>query len=156
MPHIQLACRQEKIGCAILGGGATQRAEVVAAFTSPSSTTTLLLLHAEQDCAGLTLTAANHLFLLDQPLSTNILAQLTARIARLGQRKPCYVYHLLLTPLDEACVTLRVCGTPQGGETVEVGVGGGEGGGGSVIVDGQTLPASHLLALLKSACTERS
>ena len=61
----------------------------------PEASARVLLLDANTDCSGLTLTVANHVFLLDPPPSVGALAQLAGRIGRCGQRKSCFVYVLL-------------------------------------------------------------
>ena len=61
------------------------------------------------DCAGLTLVAANHLFLIDAALSAGSVAQLIGRIARQGQTRPaCFVYHLAVRrSIEERVLRLR-------------------------------------------------
>jgi hypothetical protein len=120
------------------GGGGRRRSGGAPSFPSSSPAAPraaplrVLLLHATADCAGLTLTAANHLFLLDAVLSAATLAQLVGRICRVGQRKPCVVYHLCGEGeggTDEAIMRLRALRERDG--TAEEAGGGGGGGGGA-------------------------
>ena len=134
----------------------------------------VLLLHATADCAGLTLVCANHLFLLDPVLSAATLAQLVGRICRVGQLKPCVVYHFCgegYGSTDEAIIRLRAQRERAGAaaaagyevqereeETVEGGAGGGaarngggeaRGGGGGARLD-EDLTINELLEVLLS------
>ena len=77
------------------------------------------------DCAGLTLVAANHLFLVDVALSAGSVAQLIGRIARQGQARPaCFVYHLVVRrSIEERVLRLRASAKEGYGasEVVEAG-----------------------------------
>lgn len=80
---------------ATAGGAAAASAAAGAPSASPSLHLRLLLIHAAADHSGLDLTAASHLFLLDEPARPGVLAQLRARVHRAGQRRPVFVYHLV-------------------------------------------------------------
>ena len=72
-------------------------AECLAKFKhTPASVCRVLVLAVATDCAGLTLTRANHLFLMDPIISPYVFAQLVGRIARQGQTRPCFVYDLVI------------------------------------------------------------
>jgi len=55
----------------------------------------VLLLDANADCSGLSLTVANHVFLLDPVPNEGDLAQLAGRVGRCGRNKPCFVYMIV-------------------------------------------------------------
>jgi hypothetical protein len=89
------ALKAEGIGSVVLEGGISEVSAAIRAFTTrPAGEVKVLLLALGTDCSGLTLTAANHLFVMDPVLSPGATAQLVGRIARMSQTKPCYVYHL--------------------------------------------------------------
>jgi len=173
------ACAALRLGAVLLAGSPTARAEKVRAFTT-SAAARVLLLHAATDCAGLTLVAANHLFLLDQQLHPGTLAQLVARIARQGQARQCFVYHVFSAPVDVATLRARErasAGARAEGGGVAAGGGGGggggeeeeEGGGGGALaaaasappeaaaeaieIDGVMMAAHEVLALLTDAAS---
>ena len=93
----------------VLDGSPSERAAAAAAFVStPASRVKALLLNSAADCAGLTLTAANHLFVLEPIPSPPVFAQLCARICRMGQRKHCYVYSVAVErSIEERLLALR-------------------------------------------------
>ncbi len=62
------------------------------------------MLAVATDCAGLTLTCANHIFLLDPVLSPAVMAQLVGRISRQGQTRPCYVYNFVVDDSIEGAI----------------------------------------------------
>jgi hypothetical protein len=110
LPTIKAACNEAKLGASILTGTPALRADVVRSFSAVAGAR-VLIMHSETNCAGLTLTAANHLFSLDQLISPSLVMQLIARIARLGQTRPCFIYGLLSTsPIDEVCLKFRQLG----------------------------------------------
>ena len=102
-----IACAELRVSARVLSGSAAARADVVRAFSTPSLR--VLVMHTETDAAGLTLTAASHLFLLDQVLSADTVQQLAARISRQGQTRACFVYHCVAAPVDEVCMRFREC-----------------------------------------------
>jgi hypothetical protein len=55
----------------------------------------VLLIVASADCSGMTLSAANHLFLLDPVPRAEHVVQLVGRIARQGQTRAQTVYHMI-------------------------------------------------------------
>jgi hypothetical protein len=68
----------------------------------------VLILSLGSDCAGLTLTAASHLFVLDPPLSPAIMSQLIGRICRQGQTRPCTVFHFVVKDsVEEKMIKVR-------------------------------------------------
>ena len=68
----------------------------------------VLVLAVATDCAGLTLTRANHLFILDPIISPAVFAQLVGRIARQGQSRPCTVYNMVVSnSVEENMIKLR-------------------------------------------------
>lgn len=75
-------------------------------ITAPANQVQVLLLAMGMDASGLTLTCANHLFVLDPVLSPAVNAQLIGRICRQGQVRPCYVCHLLVENSVETRMTL--------------------------------------------------
>lgn len=78
----------EGLTALVLEGSPSERAAAAAAFVSSSASgVKALLLNAAADCAGLTLTVANHLFVLEPIPSPPVFAQLCARICRMGQTK---------------------------------------------------------------------
>ena len=63
--------------------------------TDPDCRVMLLLMSKTSGAAGLTLTHANHAFLMEPVLSPGLEAQAAARISRLGQRKPMRVVRFI-------------------------------------------------------------
>ena len=95
------AIQRAGIGVRVLKGSPSERSRAVEAFSATSATTVdagscrVLLLLSSTDCAGITLTAASHLFLMEPTDSHSVTSQLVARIARQGQCRPCVVYHIV-------------------------------------------------------------
>lgn len=86
------ACSVAGVAAVTLGGTPAERSAIVQRFGSDVSVRSLLL-HCQTDCSGINLIAANHLMLLDPVVSVASAAQLLGRICRLGQTRPCTVYH---------------------------------------------------------------
>ena len=101
--------RAEGIPALVLAGSAAEMAATVAHFISePAHGSRALVLRMVTDCAGLTLTRASHLFLLDPPLLPSVAAQLIGRITRQGQARPCYIYHVVSEgSVDERLIRMR-------------------------------------------------
>jgi hypothetical protein len=77
-------------------------------ITSSRPPPRVLILSLGSDCAGLTLTAASHLFVLDPPLSPAIMSQLIGRICRQGQTRPCTVFHFVVKDsVEEMMIKVR-------------------------------------------------
>lgn len=109
-PVVADALRAEGIDAVVLEGTPAQMASVVQQFTARGDPHRIkvMLLAVGTDCAGLTLTVANHLFILDPILSPMTMAQLIGRVARQGQAKPVYVYHMAVRgSIEERMVALR-------------------------------------------------
>lgn len=88
------ALRKEGVGAVCLEGGVAQVADAIRAFNSDPRVR-VLLLALGTDASGLTLTVANHLYILDPVLSPAATSQLIGRICRQSQTRPCYVYHMV-------------------------------------------------------------
>jgi len=144
---VRSGCRALGIGCAMLAGSASSRADTVARFSEGGAALRVLLLVTGTDCAGLTLTAASHLFLLDQVVLQNTHVQLCARLARLGQVKPVFIYHLVSFPVDEAMLRAREGAAEKGSAA--------QGSGVSVSIDARLCSAEETLALLEDAVRVR-
>jgi hypothetical protein len=100
---------QPKVGVVSLSGSPSERAAALASFqTSP--TTRVLLLNSNTDCSGLTLTTANHLLLVEPSVHSSVAIQLPGRICRLGQLKPCFVYHMYVANTVEEELITKVVG----------------------------------------------
>jgi hypothetical protein len=68
----------------------------------------VLILSLGTDCAGLTLTCASHLFVLDPPLSPAVMSQLVGRICRQGQTRTCHVFHMVVKDsVEERMIAIR-------------------------------------------------
>ena len=126
--------------------------------SAPAARCKALVLAVATDCAGLTLTRANHLFLVDPILSPAVSAQLVGRIARQGQTRPCSVYHLVVGgSVEERMLRLRfklAAGAAAGGSVAAQKVdaaaraGGGKGAKGDANeASSARLPLADLLAL---------
>ena len=87
------ACSANGVRAVALKGAPSERDRAARDFSSLPAVR-VLLLNAATDCAGLTLTAASHLFVLDVLLDATVQAQLVGRICRLGQQRQCHVYHM--------------------------------------------------------------
>ncbi len=88
----------ERVAFATLSSAssAQTRAEVVHKFmTDPSVKVFLLTIRAAG--AGLTLTAASQVFMLDPCLNPAAAAQAMSRVHRIGQRSEVHVHHLVMT-----------------------------------------------------------
>ena len=77
----------------------------------------------------------------------NTHVQLCARLARLGQVKPVFIYHLVSFPVDEAMLRARE-GTAERGSAAQ-------GSGVSVSIDARLCSAEETLALLEDAVRVR-
>jgi SNF2 family DNA or RNA helicase len=149
LPLAQAAFRAEGIDAEVLSGPPAQRARAVQNFqTKPRAR--VLLLSIGADCAGLTLTAANHLFVLDPVLSPQVMGQLAGRICRQGQVKPCFVYHMAVAgSVEERIIAMRCVRASAGEHAAGAGdscSGTGDGDANAAIAD--QLSAVELLRLL--------
>jgi hypothetical protein len=104
---LKSAAERANIGLVQLAGPPTERALAIRAFTQ-STQVKALLLDARQDCSGLTLTAASHLYILDALLSTADVVQLVGRIARIGQARECVVYHAVVEDTWDQTLLQRI------------------------------------------------
>ena len=130
---VRAAAAAHGIPTAMLAGGTGHRSDVLRAFASPGAGgPRVLCVNAATDCSGLTLTSANHLFIMEPPATAATVVQLTGRIARLGQRRPCAVYHLALADTLEGDLLSTIVAPALVGGVV----GGGAGGGGAGVGSG--------------------
>jgi hypothetical protein len=133
------------VGAVRLEGPPSKRADAVRVFNAARpEIVRAMLLNAEADCSGLTLVAANHMFLLEPVLGRSTLAQLIGRVSRMGQTKACVVYHLVATPTHEEALIANVAAHQHGHA--------GRGGGsrrGALEADG--VPLRQALDILQGA-----
>jgi hypothetical protein len=87
------ACHANGVRAVSLKGAPSERDRAARDFSMLPSVR-VLLLNAATDCAGLTLTAASHVFVLDVLLDSSVPAQLVGRVCRLGHLRVCHVDHL--------------------------------------------------------------
>ena len=86
--------QEKKIGYLRLDGSTPNRGAVVAEFQS-SSGPPVLLLSLKAGGVGITLTAADHVYLMDSWWNPAVEDQATDRAYRIGQDKPVFVYRLV-------------------------------------------------------------
>lgn len=100
------ALKREGISAVCVSGPQAQQAEAIRRFDDDPDIHVLLLdMHSSH--SGVTLTAANHLFLLDSFHNLSETQQIIARISRQGQRKPCFVYHMCCDATVEGAILLK-------------------------------------------------
>lgn len=130
-PIVASALRAEGIDAVVLEGTPAQMADTVQRFcVGGRGNIKCMLLAVGTDCSGLTLTVANHLFVLDPVLSSAAMSQLIGRVARQGQTKPCFVYHFgVAGSIEERMIKMRVELARGGDGAGDAAVGGGGGGG---------------------------
>ena len=103
------ALKREGISAVCVSGAQAQQAEAIRRFDEDPDIR-VLLLDMHSSYSGVTLTAANHLFLLDAFQNLSETQQIIARISRQGQRKPCFVHHLCCdASVEEAILVKREC-----------------------------------------------
>jgi E3 ubiquitin-protein ligase SHPRH len=95
------------------------RARHVAAFQDRGSPTRVCLLSSKASAAGLTLTAANHVILLEPATNSSAEAQAAARIHRIGQTRPVTVHRLAARGTVEA----RLLALAAAGDVPDTGMG---------------------------------
>jgi SNF2 family DNA or RNA helicase len=86
--------QEKKIAYLRLDGSTPNRGAVVAEFQSPSGPP-VLLLSLKAGGVGITLTAADHVYLMDSWWNPAVEDQATDRAYRIGQDKPVFVYRLV-------------------------------------------------------------
>ncbi len=77
-----------------LDGSTANRGEITTEFQSPTGPT-VLLMSLKAGGTGLTLTAADHVFLVDPWWNPSVEAQAADRAHRIGQDKPVFIYRLV-------------------------------------------------------------
>ena len=153
LPLARQAFGAEGIDAVVLSGSAGERAAAVQAFqTKPA--TRVLLLAVGTDCAGLTLTMANHLFVVDPVLSAAVMAQLVGRVVRQGQQRECTIYHMAVADsVEERIIAMRCARGLEVEAEAEAGAGAGAGAAGgdgdANAASADQLTALELLRLLE-------
>jgi DNA repair and recombination RAD54-like protein len=91
------ALKAEGVSSFTIDGSTTlqKRSRLISDFQNPTSRTKVCLITSRCGNAGLTLTAANHLLLLEPCLSPHVEQQAAARIHRFGQLKPVTIHRLV-------------------------------------------------------------
>jgi hypothetical protein len=100
------ALKREGISAVCVSGVQAQQAEAIRRFDEDPDIR-VLLLDMHSSYSGVTLTAANHLFLLDAFHNISETQQIIARISRQGQRKPCFVYHMCCDASVEEAILVK-------------------------------------------------
>ena len=100
------ALKQENIAAVCVSGTQVEQAEAIRRFDDEPDIR-VLLLDMRSSYSGVTLTAANHLVLLDPFLHLPETQQIIARISRQGQRKPCFVYHMCAAGTVEEAILVK-------------------------------------------------
>ncbi|PWN42131.1 hypothetical protein IE81DRAFT_143270 [Ceraceosorus guamensis] len=102
---IEIMCKRSGYSFVRLDGKTKQedRMDLVSAFNrGTQSNNFIFLLSAKTGGVGLNLTGANRLILFDSDWNPSVDRQAMARIHRDGQKKPCFIYRLLLAgTMDE-------------------------------------------------------
>ena len=91
---IEPALKAAELTFSRLDGSTSNRGEIVEQFQSPTGPT-VLLMSLKAGGTGLTLTAADHVFLVDPWWNPQVEAQAADRVHRIGQDKPVFVYRLV-------------------------------------------------------------
>ena len=91
---IEPALKAADLSFSRLDGSTSNRGEIVEQFQSASGPT-VLLMSLKAGGTGLTLTAADHVFLVDPWWNPQVEAQAADRVHRIGQDKPVFVYRLV-------------------------------------------------------------
>ncbi len=91
---IEPALKTAELSFSRLDGSTSNRGEIVEQFQSASGPT-VLLMSLKAGGTGLTLTAADHVFLVDPWWNPQVEAQAADRVHRIGQDKPVFVYRLV-------------------------------------------------------------
>ncbi len=91
---IEPALKAADLSFSRLDGSTSNRGEIVDQFQSPAGPT-VLLMSLKAGGTGLTLTAADHVFLVDPWWNPQVEAQAADRVHRIGQDKPVFVYRLV-------------------------------------------------------------
>lgn len=85
-----------------------KRAEMVAAFQEPGNTTNLFLISLKAGNTGLTLTAADYVFLFDPWWNTAVQDQAIDRTHRIGQTKSVFAYKMICkNSIEEKIILLQ-------------------------------------------------
>ncbi len=100
------ALKQESISAVCVSGPQAQQADAIRRFDGDMDIQ-VLLLDMHSSYSGVTLTAANHLFLLDPFPNLPETQQIIARISRQGQRKRCFVYHMCAAGTVEEAILVK-------------------------------------------------
>lgn len=100
------ALKQENISAVCVSGPQVQQAAAIQKFEEDPDIR-VLLLDMHSSYSGVTLTAGNHLFLLDPFHHIPETQQIIARISRQGQRKPCFIYHMCGSGTVEEAVLVK-------------------------------------------------
>eukprot|EP00892_Ulva_mutabilis_P003145 jgi/Ulvmu1/12831/UM098_0013.1 len=105
----QLLCDRAGATCARIDGSTApaDRQNRVDAFNSPNGQYKVFLLSTRAGGAGLNLIRGSRLVLLDSDWNPAMDQQAMARIWRDGQKKPCYIYRLLVTGLIDEKIFQR-------------------------------------------------
>ena len=91
---IEPALKAAELTFSRLDGSTSNRGEIVEQFQAASGPT-VLLMSLKAGGTGLTLTAADHVFLVDPWWNPQVEAQAADRVHRIGQDKPVFVYRLV-------------------------------------------------------------
>jgi SNF2 family DNA or RNA helicase len=91
---IEPALKAAELTFSRLDGSTSNRGEIVEQFQSPAGPT-VLLMSLKAGGTGLTLTAADHVFLVDPWWNPQVEAQAADRVHRIGQDKPVFIYRLV-------------------------------------------------------------
>jgi SNF2 family DNA or RNA helicase len=107
---IQGACAFKNIKTARLDGSTsvTKRAQLVDEFQNNPSSPPVMLMSLKAGGVGLTLTAADHVFIMDPWWNPAAEDQAADRAHRMGQNKPVFVYRMVAADtLEEAVIALQ-------------------------------------------------
>ena len=122
MHKVKAMLKENQILSEVIDGSTAmkKRAQIIENFQTPDSQLKVCLLTAKCGNAGLTLTAAHHLLLMEPSLNVAMEKQAMGRIHRFGQKKPVTIHRLVaLGTVEER--TLVVTGGNEAGGTQNAG-----------------------------------
>ncbi len=98
---VHQALRDNNIRVVSSTGGAKQKSQTISAFQSGNDVQAVLL-SLRSENAGLTLTAATDVCILEPAIEGNHELQAIARVHRLGQKRPTHAYRFIMMDTVEA------------------------------------------------------
>ena len=106
---VQRCLRRRRWTCLRINGAVSldKRDKIVQAFNNSTNPIRILLLSAKAGGVGLTLTGANHIFLMEPDWNPAVDTQAAGRVWRQGQTKTVFVYRMILSGTIEESIICR-------------------------------------------------